>query len=387
MEWKIILALLFIGVVIFLAIFLRKRTRRKRKTAKIETINGALKEKINYLHGHLPKQPTAIQGAYRLPEYLERQIRTTNFSQPTLQKVADHIGHFLGLLNSVKVTVGIESSEYMLAGRGQTERADQVGLYKVRGGYYREIQLTKKFRFSLEHILAILAHESTHHYLDQHEISLPGESENEMLTDAAAAYLGLGGLLYKGYQPIQWTTDHWETPYERGHTVHSVKIGYISDSQVTEAVVYSAKLRFLEELAASLPAYYRSKVSSYFKELRRREEKAKQKQIKELKKLSEKLDETNLAYEDISSRMKDAYHHMRKSKMSHKDSKELVEIANALALGEVKRKLDKVSEDLDIFNKSGEIDGNKAEDLSSRILTLSKTILGWHKLVKRHIYK
>lgn len=112
-------------------------------------------EKLRILHHHpkLPKQPTAVQGLYSLPTNLKKEVLNTNFSQDSLQKLSDHIGYFLGVLASVKVTVGIESSDYMLAAPGEMDRADKVGLYKVIGTFHREIQLTKKFHFRIEHIL------------------------------------------------------------------------------------------------------------------------------------------------------------------------------------------------------------------------------------------
>lgn len=134
---------------------------------KLQVNRSLINKKLDYLqqHPNVRKNPTA-EPIYKLPKAIYREIIDSNFSTESIQKLSDHIGHFLGLFSSIKVTIGIESSEYMLAASSTTDDVDSVGLYKVKSGGRREIQLTKKFRFKFEHVMAILVHESMHNYLD-----------------------------------------------------------------------------------------------------------------------------------------------------------------------------------------------------------------------------
>ena len=223
-----------------------------------------IKEKIEYLHSKLPKQPTAVKGLYSLPIHLSKDVLSTNFSQSSLQKISDHIGYFLGLVNSIKVTIGIESSDYMLSAAKDIKDADRVGLYKVLGGYNREIQLTKKFRFELKHILAILAHESTHNYLYHQGVTEPEESENEILTELATAYLGLGHLLIPGYKPITWRSDHWYTLSGSGYITRTILIGYVTPQTIRNAIIISARLRHWEPKEVLSKLSFSARVVSYF---------------------------------------------------------------------------------------------------------------------------
>jgi hypothetical protein len=131
--------------------------------------------------------------------------------------------------------------------------------------FRREIQITKKFRFELKHILAIIAHESTHNYLNQKNIRIDDERDNEILTDSAAAYLGLGNLILEGYEPIIWTTDHWISGNSRGHTTRTLTIGYINTDNIRFAVAKSAVLREIEEFTSLLPFFDRWIFSSKIK--------------------------------------------------------------------------------------------------------------------------
>lgn len=57
------------------------------------------------------------------------------------------------------------------------------------------IELHQKHAERPKEIIAILAHEITHIFLYKHNISFSDENENEILTDTAAAYLGLGSYI------------------------------------------------------------------------------------------------------------------------------------------------------------------------------------------------
>ncbi len=340
-----------------------------------------IEDKLEYLHSKLPKQPTSIQGPYLLPKHFRKAVLDSNFSQSSLQKVSDHIGYFLGLLNSVRVKIGIESSEHMLSTVSYGKNSDHVGLYKVVGGHIREIQLTKKFRFELCHILAILAHESTHHYLNNHGIEESNEIENEILTDVATAYLGLGALLLKGYMPIHWTSDEWDILIASGHTNHTMEIGYITPENIRHAIFCSAKLRNLEKLASPLPIFDRIKISFHFRRIRKNQEKSK----RQVELLLEKLNRARSLYDQIYSKIQRTSKITNQIEISAEDGRKLVEIANAISLGETKRAIENLSRVVNILKDSTEIDNGKFTSCVFQIDDLCLTIAEWDRVVSKYL--
>ncbi len=339
-----------------------------------------IEHKLKYLNSKLPKQPTSIQGTYLLPKHFRKAVLDSNFSQSSIQKISDHIGYFLGLLNSVKVKIGIESSEHMLSTGALGKNSDHIGLYKFIGGHIREIQLTKKFRFELFHVLAILAHESTHHYLYTHEIEESNEIENETLTDLAAAYLGLGGVLLKGYAPIHWTSDEWDILIASGHTNHTMEIGYITPENIRYAIFCSSKLRNLEELASPLSIFDRIKIYFHFRKIRKNQEKIK----RNIDLLLEKLDRARLLYDQINSKMQRASKIRNQVEISSEDGHKLVEIANAISLGETERKIENLSQDVNILKDSKDIDNGRFSSCVFQIDELSQTIEDWDRVISKY---
>jgi hypothetical protein len=212
---------------------------------------NAIEDKLEYLHSNLPSKPTAVLEPYSLPEDGLKDVRQTNYSQASLQRISDHMGYYLGLFESVRISF-VEECEKIWVGTNDgtltygKNKNPVCGLYKRVIPGHNEILLLKKPDFEIEHILAILAHECTHNYLYHHQINISDELENEVLTDLAAAYLGLGALILDGYEAL------------------TRRIGYVAAKDIRYAIVYSAKLRKLKELASFLPLLDRINVSFYF---------------------------------------------------------------------------------------------------------------------------
>ncbi|HEY9818803.1 MAG TPA: hypothetical protein V6D20_23790 [Candidatus Obscuribacterales bacterium] len=96
-----------------------------------------------------------------------------------VQRLAGRIAHYLGLPTG-RILVNFSPS---LSCPAQVElsAADD---YLVR--------LHERYRFDGQDIPALLAHEIVHIFLYRLKITLPNVLENEILTDTAATYLGLG---------------------------------------------------------------------------------------------------------------------------------------------------------------------------------------------------
>ena len=208
-----------------------------------------IQENLEFLKSHLPAKPTAVDGFYKLPKEFSNNVIDSGFSQNSLQKISDHMGYFLGILKSVRVTFVEENTDprWTVSSGGDVymdnNNSNVSGLYRVIGYDHSEILLIKKHRYQLKHILAILAHEYTHHYLYQKNIRKNNEDENEILTEVAAAYLGIGQLLVNGYKPIVWTSDYYNYVLVSGHTVHKMSVGYVTPETMKKAIILSAELR------------------------------------------------------------------------------------------------------------------------------------------------
>ena len=137
-----------------------------------------IKENVEFLKSHLPSKPAAVAGFYKLPKEFSKNVIDSYFSQNSLQEISDHIGYFLGILKSVKVTFVEETTDprWTVSSGGivfidnNNNNSNVSGLYRVMGYDHGEILLIKKNKYQLKHILAILAHEYAHHYLYQYNI-------------------------------------------------------------------------------------------------------------------------------------------------------------------------------------------------------------------------
>ncbi len=106
----------------------------------------------------------------------------------------------------------------------------------------------------LGEVLAVPAHELTHAYLRHHGIR--GDSRGyELLTEFAAVYLGLDPLLVRGYEPVEWTSDHQVHLWGSTWRQHKGAVGYLAPATIARGVVEAAKLREWRpaEVASALP--------------------------------------------------------------------------------------------------------------------------------------
>jgi predicted RNA-binding Zn-ribbon protein involved in translation (DUF1610 family) len=200
---------------------------------------------FQYLKDSLPGKPTAVSGFYSLPKSFDHAFNgPTQQKETALQKISDHMGHFLGLLNPIKVsfiekktsgekthTVFIVDNEGNIGAKTQSEFVEEekyAGLYRVRGYDHREILIVNDRTFYLIHFLSVLAHEVTHNYLYQHKITARGKIDSEELTDLATIFLGFGIILLNGYKPS---------------SAISCRLGYIDVSTIRRALIQSYSFR------------------------------------------------------------------------------------------------------------------------------------------------
>lgn len=113
----------------------------------------------------------------------------------SIQEAAKKIASFIGLLDMVFI-VGI------------AKQGEKVGGHIELSGNNREafIELSEGVLKYQETVLSTLAHEITHKYLQMNGIRHPDENKNEILTDTASVYLGLGKIMLNGRE--RYTVRH-----------------------------------------------------------------------------------------------------------------------------------------------------------------------------------
>jgi hypothetical protein len=365
---------------------------------------GLTKDRINYflhiLHSRLPEPPTAVKDLYELPPHLKSAAvdRFHPYTDSSLQAIADHIGFFLGIIASVKVTIGIETSDYMMGTVAAIREAgDRTGFFRVKTGLRREIQITKKHRFELETVLAVLAHESTHNYLFHHGIHLPDENENELLTDMACTYLGLGHILLAGYTPITWTSDHWREGDRSGHTRHTVSVGYVTPPTVYQAILYSAELRGWpsSSLVALLPVSYRCgalvRLLPYqYRSWRRRRRqvragRARPRAERELESVDATIEALQREVAQLAGARERILATLRAAAMTTTEAATTVALANDLATGQTERDLASVRRAVTRVRHDSTIAPAQVAAVAKDVLVLSDRANEWKLLLRRYL--
>ncbi len=95
---------------------------------------------------------------------------------------------------------------------------------------FTTISLEMQPYYTLDSVIAVLAHEATHLHLYYKGIRMNDTWENEVLTDTAAVFCGFGEYIYRGYAVFQ------------GQMALSYrKVGYIKQQDVTYILDVLAK--------------------------------------------------------------------------------------------------------------------------------------------------
>lgn len=127
--------------------------------------------------------------------------------------------HLKELLCSICAHLGIDGSFIKLVVENDymPDRAGEISTDLA----FTTIKLELRPRYTLDAVIAVLAHEATHLHLYYEGIRMRDIWENEVLTDTAAVYCGFGDYIYKGYALMQG---------DFAFSYH--KVGYISQEDV-----------------------------------------------------------------------------------------------------------------------------------------------------------
>lgn len=111
-----------------------------------------------------------------------------------------------------------------------------MGLY-TRQGNFCKIEVSPDALMDRNVLLAVLAHELTHHFLFTHNVVVSDTSENEVLTDIATAFIAMGKFAVNGCF----------TTIESYNRVMTMETGYIKQDCFVYAYFLTCKVHAVDE--------------------------------------------------------------------------------------------------------------------------------------------
>lgn len=166
-----------------------------------------------------------------------------------VQEAGRRIAEFTGL-GSYRFVINFRAQDEHTAGR--IELRDDVsmkgGHIDLRASFGKEclIELSETIRSSSAAVVATLAHEITHKYLHVNHVSSGlGPTQDEVLTDIALVWLGLGKLALNGCESRS-VQSNWSRT--RTTTTHQ-RVGYLTRTQFAFIYLLVSTMRGLSETA------------------------------------------------------------------------------------------------------------------------------------------
>lgn len=178
---------------------------------------NSVKKSIKLLHQHFSSEKLLIYKASLSPEDIV--INPSADIVIEVQRLAGRIARYLELpIGKIFVTF---SPSLPCPAQVELSMADD---YLVR--------LHERYRFGYQDVPALLAHEIVHIFLHRLKIAFPHVLDNEILTDTAATYLGLGWPCLNAFRIS--VHDSHEFGYVGPRTIRHVsasKVGYLTPEE------------------------------------------------------------------------------------------------------------------------------------------------------------
>ena len=192
-----------------LVYYLTNRFVLRRAPVPSSALGHVPKELLDRSIAMLKKQEKEEYGIYTVPEDLMNDLKADMTDEATLKR----------LLCSICAHLGIDGSFIKLEvwNTPVPDRAGQISTDLA----FTKISVELQPYYTLDSIIAVLAHEAIHLHLYYKGIRMKDTFENEVLTDTAAVYCGFGEYMYRGYAVTQG-----------GMALSYRKVGYITQKDV-----------------------------------------------------------------------------------------------------------------------------------------------------------
>lgn len=177
--------------IIGLVYFIIKRFILKQAPVPSSALGHVPKELLDRCIALLRKQEKEDYGIYTVPEDIMAELKADMSDEAALKR----------LLCSICAHMGINGDfiKLVLWNTPTGDRAGQIATDLA----FTTISLEMQPYYTLDSVIAVLAHEATHLHLYYKGIAMKDTWENEVLTDTAAVYCGFGEYIYRGYAVTQ----------------------------------------------------------------------------------------------------------------------------------------------------------------------------------------
>lgn len=167
---------------------------------------------------YLDRLGIEVGKKFELNQELERHLRYSRFSEKYVLELFHEILSYLNLdKEKVILKINYISSKYSMQYAGlYTENKEDTN--------DRTVVINIQNDMTMDTVISILAHESTHYLLLSNKIELKDRMANECLTDVTAIMLGFGKFMVEGYKISNRVI--YDAEFHR--SIKKNRVGYLS---------------------------------------------------------------------------------------------------------------------------------------------------------------
>lgn len=200
--------------------------KSKNKKTKILS-SDEVKKYVNYSVESLKGLEYKLDRVYKLDSLLYQRLKYTKMDDKSVTELFKSICEFL--------KINYEEIEFKIIRTSSRTKSN------IAGSYYSEkqaVNLEISTYTTIEQVVAVIAHECTHHIFNSNGLEMKIVKENEILTDVSAIILGFFEFFYKGYRDEARVA--FEGEFKK--VVFRNKLGYIGYKDVKRVKRYARKI-------------------------------------------------------------------------------------------------------------------------------------------------
>lgn len=191
---------------------------QKQGMNKRNLSNQAVEKYMELSKKYLDRLEIDIGKEFKLNQELERHLRYSRFSEKYVLELFNEILDYIKLdKDKVALKINYISSKYAI---------QYAGVYsdKKENTDGRMVIINIQNDMTMDTVISILAHESTHYLLLSNKIELKDRMANECLTDVTAIMLGFGKFMQEGYKISNRVI--YDAEFHR--SIKKDRVGYLS---------------------------------------------------------------------------------------------------------------------------------------------------------------
>ena len=199
---------------------------QKEGMNKRNLTNELVEKYMDNAKKYLDRLEFNIGREFVLNQELERHLRYSRFSEKYVLELFHEILNYLNLdKKQVTLKINYISSKYAMryAGLYSENKEDTID---------RTVVINIQNDMTINTVISILAHESTHYLLLSNKILLKDRMANECLTDVTAIMLGFGKFMVEGYKISNRVI--YDEEFHR--SIKKDRVGYLSYKDIKYAL-------------------------------------------------------------------------------------------------------------------------------------------------------